>query len=112
MLLALVALCTADDARGQDAGAMESAMAGLTGCVAAAEAGNETDAKEAADRADELFGELEKVAELRADALTGRARILTQCRIPFASFIRQGALVQESMDLAQAALSVEPYHHL
>lgn len=109
-LLVFVALYTTGEAQAQEAGTMDSALAGLQACVTAAEAQNEAEAKSAADRADGLFRELEKTDELRADALTGRARILTQCRIPFAPFMRQGELVQESMDLAQSALAVEPEH--
>lgn len=59
----------------------------------------------AAERAAEVIPE-----EGRADALVIRARVLTGCRIPFANFMRQGTLLEESNELLRRALSVDPSH--
>lgn len=45
-----------------------------------------------------------------ADALEVRARILTQCRIPFASLLRRGGLLEESNELLERALALESTH--
>ncbi len=105
--LAAVALL-APPAAGQDGGG--EANGALAACITAAEAKQENEAKAQADRADKLFAALESQPGRAADALTGRARVLAQCRVPFASFMRQGALVEESMELARRALAIDAAH--
>jgi hypothetical protein len=91
----------------QEAALAEQAEAALEACAFAAQEGREKAAKEAADRADSLFLQLDE-ADDRVVGMTGRARILTQCRIPFANFMRKGALLEESNELLRAALRIDP----
>ncbi|HEX8208606.1 MAG TPA: TonB-dependent receptor plug domain-containing protein [Longimicrobium sp.] len=44
------------------------------------------------------------------EALVLRARIRTQCQIPFAPVLRQGALVAEANELLERALGLDPQH--
>lgn len=84
------------------------AMAALEECGEAAEAEDEAAAQSAAERAERAASALPESRE--ADALVIRAQARTRCRIPFAGFMRQGALVEESNELLERALSLAPTH--
>ena len=86
------------------------ARAALAQCIEAASADNEDAANAAADVSERLFRELAQVSARAADGLTGQARVLSQCRIPFASFMSKGQLVDESNDLLARALRVDSMH--
>ena len=97
----------------QDTGArsrdpMVAAMAALERCGAASESDDESRAATAARAAERAASSLPE--SRRADALVIRAQIRTRCRIAFAGFMRQGALVEESNELLERALSLEPAH--
>ena len=87
---------------------MARAMAALEGCSAAAESDDESAAESAARAAERAASSLPESREV--DALVIRAQIRTRCRIPFAGFMRQGALVEESNGLLERALSRDPTH--
>jgi vitamin B12 transporter len=80
----------------------------FAGCEAAAGAKDEAAMNALAERAEALATSL--ATERRADALMIRAQILSRCRIPFANFMRQGSLVDESNELLEQALRLEPTH--
>src|SRR5687767_13104685 len=86
---------------------LAAADSALGACIAAANADNEKVAEEMGDRALKLFAPHVKVAQTAAAALTGHARVLSQCKIPFANFMKQGELVFESIDLLTRALQID-----
>lgn len=94
----------------QDSETSARALTALETCIAAAEAEDERTAKPAADEATRLFRELALEPGRPADGLAGQARVLSQCRIPFASFMRKGDLLAESNGLLERALRIEPTH--
>ncbi|MEJ2152739.1 MAG: hypothetical protein P8Y29_07285, partial [Gemmatimonadota bacterium] len=72
--------------------AANDAFASLDGCVAAAEAEDESKAIAIADEAETRFwGWLESDPD-SPDARTGLARVMLQCRVPFLGLMEQGAL--------------------
>lgn len=103
LLWNLVPLCAS--ARAQ---APEQAGAALSRCDVAAQAQDGTAAGAAAADAEQVAAALG--AGYEADALVIRAQILTRCRIPFAGFMQQGALVEESNQLLERALALAPHH--
>lgn len=103
--LALGLLVVAVGAESQAVGPAEAA---LEACGVAAQA-RDRDAMEAAV-AMALAEAAEMEAGRAADALEVRAGVLTRCRIPFASFMRQGGLLEESNELLERALALEPSH--
>jgi vitamin B12 transporter len=95
----------ADPTRPDPAAAADSA---LDRCDAAAGSEDEAAAERAAAEAERAAAELPDARE--PDALVIRAQVRTRCRIPFAGFMRQGALVEESNGLLERALSIAPTH--
>lgn len=92
----------------QEAGSPEDrAEAALDACAKAAREGRQQAAREAADSAESLFRTLEEGGD-PVTGMTGRARVLSQCRIPSANFMRQGALLEDSNELLEAALRIDP----
>jgi tetratricopeptide (TPR) repeat protein len=89
-------------------GGLEEARRALELCDAAAEAGDEAAAEAAAGAAEGAAAALPRAQ--RPDALTVRAQVLTRCRIPFAGFMQQGALVEEANRMLAAALAAAPPH--
>lgn len=89
---------------------LEEAHRALEACVRAAEAGDAAAAKPEADRAEGLFREaLDTLPDSPAPRV-GLARTLSQCRIPFAPLMEQGALVGRSNALLEEALEIDPSH--
>ncbi|MEX2283616.1 MAG: TonB-dependent receptor [Gemmatimonadota bacterium] len=86
---------------------LASADSTLDACITAAAQKDEKSAKAAGDRAFSLYGTAADQPHTAVHGLTGQARVISQCRIPFASFMRQGALVEESIDLVVQALQID-----
>lgn len=109
--LVAVLVALSGPASGQGAGTQGSlarAVAALERCGEAASSEDEAAAESAAERAERAASAFPEGRE--ADALVIRAQVLTRCRIPFAGFMRQGALVGESNELLEQALSLNPTH--
>jgi vitamin B12 transporter len=105
LLIAAAAAAMAGTAPAQEAGEGERLLAQ---CAAAARSGDRAAMEPAARAAERLAGAMR--ADAPADALVLRARVLVQCRIPFAGMMRQGALLEESNRLLAQALQAEPRH--
>ncbi|NIR45400.1 MAG: TonB-dependent receptor plug domain-containing protein, partial [Gemmatimonadetes bacterium] len=91
----------------QTADPAERAQAALEACASAAQEGREEAAREAADRAESLFKAMEESGD-PVRGMTGRAQVLSRCRIAFAPFMRQGSLLEESNELLEKALQMDP----
>lgn len=89
---------------------LAAADSALERCGMAARERRGTEAAGEADRADGLYRSVESDPAAGADALTGRARILVQCRIPFANFMAQGSLVNQANEFLERALSLDSTH--
>jgi hypothetical protein len=105
---ALTAAAVLAVAGGTRTAAAQPAGDRLAGCEAAAESKDEVAMNAAAARAEALAVSIE--AEQPVEALVIRAEVLSRCRIPFASFMRQGALVEESNELLERALRMDGSH--
>lgn len=82
----------------------------LEACTEAVQAKREKEAKEAAARAETLFEARIAAAPRDPAARVGLARVLSQCRIPYASFMGKGMLVGRSNELLTEALELDPTH--
>jgi tetratricopeptide (TPR) repeat protein len=108
-----VALFRAAPAASQPAGEATDSLAALESlarCVESADAGDQPRASAAADTA---WSGLEDWRAARPDApepLVGQARVLLQCRIPFAPFMEQGALSARAGEILRGALELDPMH--
>src|SRR5688500_6738820 len=80
----------------------------LNACAAAADAGDETLTAQHADRADKLFDQL--ISSRPADGLAGKARVISQCRLPFTAMMRKIGLLDESNALLERALAADSMH--
>lgn len=89
---------------------LDEAQRAFEACVAAAEAEDAPTAKTEADRAEALFRAAIEQAPDSPEPRVGLARTLSQCRIPFAPFMEQGALVGRSNALLEEALEIDPTH--
>lgn len=107
--LALV-VTSVSAAAAQDAPALATADAALSTCAAAAQAKDEALASSQADAATRLYDQLIGSGTRVADALTGKARVISQCRMAFAPMMRKGALIEDSNDLLQRALAMDSLH--
>jgi vitamin B12 transporter len=85
-----------------------SADTALGACGAAVRAGERSAAESAAEEALAIATRIE--SDRPADALEVRARVLIQCRIPFAPFLRRGELLEAANGLLREALGREPAH--
>lgn len=108
--LSLLTLLLALPAAAQQPNPLAAADSALRACAEAAEREDEDTAKPAADRAIKLYRALQNTPTTAADALTGEARVIGQCRIPFVSMMRKGALSEESIELSQRALQIDSMH--
>lgn len=108
--LAAAGLVVAGAARAQVTGSAPEAAAALQACIAAAEGADEAATRASADRSVRLHEAWLVDRPGDPDARVGLARTLSQCRIPFASFMEQGALVGRSNALLEAALEIDPEH--
>jgi tetratricopeptide (TPR) repeat protein len=96
----------------QEQTALARADAALESCIAAAKNNDEPGCKTAADQADRGYDEAERSGAAKAHVLTGRARVLSQCRVRYAGFLQQPGLVKRSIALLQQAIAADPNHTL
>jgi vitamin B12 transporter len=85
-----------------------SVAADLAECTAAAAVESRERMAAAASRLEAMAAAME--AARPVDALVIRARVRTQCQVPFSSFVRQGALVAQANELLERALAMDPRH--
>ena len=64
----------------------------LATCSTAARGKREAEAKSAASRAEQIFKQRIAANKRDADAHVGLARVINECRMPFASFMGMGKL--------------------
>ena len=90
--------------------AARAARESLAPCAEAADAGDQPASSAAADAA---WSGLEAWAEARPEdpgPLVGQASLLLQCRIPFATFMEQGAISARASEILLEALELDPTH--
>ncbi len=100
-------------ARGIEAQTVQAAAsleADFEECTAAEAEGRKDRMEAAAARLEAAAAAME--AERPADAMVVRARVRSQCLIPFAPFMRKAVLLDESNALLEQALQIEPRHLL
>jgi len=85
-----------------------SAESALEVCRSAGDAGDRNAMEAAAEAV--LAEASDRRAAQPADALELRARVLSECRLPFAAPIRQGSLIHEANELLERALDLDPQH--
>lgn len=110
-LFVVLSLLSAAPAAGQDLpqhSQLAAADSAKAVCIGAAEAKREKEAEPAAERAEQLYGELRKALPDDPRPRIGLAQVKSRCRIPFANFMRQGVLVGESNELLEEALALDP----
>ncbi|HUP20234.1 MAG TPA: tetratricopeptide repeat protein, partial [Gemmatimonadota bacterium] len=110
VLLLALAVFAAPAAAQEPPPAATEARTDLEACIAAAEATDSDTAIAAADRAEAGFVAWAEAAPEDPAPRIGRARVLAQCRIPFAPFMEQGVLVGRSNALLEEALELDPTH--
>jgi tetratricopeptide (TPR) repeat protein len=101
-----VAQVPASDAAASAAEAADS----LTSCIAAAEANRQPEALAGAEAAWSGFEAAHEAVPLDPEPLVGQARVLLQCRLPFAPFMEQGALSARAGEILREALELDPSH--
>lgn len=79
-------------------------------CAAAASAGEERAAEPAAARAEALFDVMIEGGARVADGLAGKARVISQCRVPFAPLMRKIPLIDDGNALLERALRIDSLH--
>lgn len=87
-----------------------AAIDSLKSCIAAAEAKRQPEALAAADLAWSGFKAGHDVRPLDPEPLVGQARVLLQCRLPFAPFMEQGALSARAGEILRSALELDATH--
>ncbi|MGQ0642858.1 MAG: hypothetical protein ACT4P6_19100 [Gemmatimonadaceae bacterium] len=80
----------------------------LRSCVAHAEHRNVDSTLVIGKRAEAIFRQRIAANAPDTDALVGLARILSQCFLPSASFMTQGQLSSDAMELLDNAIDVDP----
>ena len=86
-----------------------AAIDSLTACVAAAEAKHQPEAFAAADGASKGFDAGGRTRRPQPARRPG-SQVLLQCRLPFASFMEQGALSARASEILRTALELDPTH--
>ena len=115
LLVALViALPAGTPAMGQDALSpppeSAAALEDLASCERAAEAKDQPTASSAADEAKAGFDAWQAARPEDPEPRVGLAKVLLQCRIPFAPFMEQGAISARASEILGAALELDPTH--
>jgi tetratricopeptide (TPR) repeat protein len=100
----------AHEGHAQQKAPLAEAEAALETCIAATKNNDQMKAKSSADRADQLYAEAERAGARAADVLTGRARVLSQCRVRSANFLQQPGIVRQSIALLRRAIEADPNH--
>mgnify|MGYP001172642666 CR=1 FL=1 len=108
--LMLTSTLSARGVAAQEAPAAASLEPDFEECTAAAAEGRKDRMEAAAARLEAAASAME--AERPADALVVRARVRSQCLIPFAPYMRKAALLEESNALLEQALQIDPRHLL
>ena len=106
-VVALVA--AANDAEAQ-APVPTPADSALEACVAAADRDDEKSTRQLAEKADALFDAMIASKTRLADALNGKARVISQCRVPFAPLLRKIPLIDDGNELLKRALAIDSMH--
>jgi hypothetical protein len=81
----------------------------LNACAAAAERSDEKAAEEFAASADAAFDALITTGRV-ADGYTGKARVISQCRVPFAPLMRKIPLIDEGNKMLERAIAIDSMH--
>lgn len=103
--LAVAALLCAAPAEAQT-----PADSALAACSAAGGAKQEARAKQIAARAEQFFQSQLAADPRSADARVGLARVISECRIPFASFMSVARLSGRAVGLLKEALAIDSTH--
>ncbi|HEX5723826.1 MAG TPA: hypothetical protein VFX98_00080 [Longimicrobiaceae bacterium] len=108
--LAALSLFAAPAARAQQATPPELAAADSAreACIQAADADQRAQADAAADRAEALYGRLQRQLPDDPRPLVGLGQVKTRCRIAFVPMMAKGALLEESNALYERALEIDP----
>ena len=107
LVVALVAAANDADAQAPVPTPADSA---LEACVAAAGRDDEKATKQLAEKADALFDAMIASKTRVADALSGKARVISQCRVPFAPLLRKIPLIDDGNELLKRALAIDSMH--
>lgn len=107
-LSAAMMLLMAVTVEGQPAQSGQSVEADFQECGAAATAQARERMEAAVTRIEAAAAGMERARPV--DALVIRARVRTQCRIPFAPAMRQGELIGEANELLERALEMDAQH--
>ena len=99
----------ANDAKAQ-APVTTPADSALEACAAAAERGDEALTKQLAAKAEAEFDAMIASKTKLPDAYNGMARIISQCRVPFAPLMRKIPLIDEGNELLKRALAIDSTH--
>ncbi|MEW5918834.1 MAG: TonB-dependent receptor plug domain-containing protein, partial [Gemmatimonadota bacterium] len=110
-LVLSIALAATTSANAQPALANPESTA-LRSCVAFAEQRNADSALVIGKRAEAIYRQRITANARDTDALVGLARVLSQCFLPSASFLTQGQLSSDAMELLDNAIEVDANHWL
>jgi hypothetical protein len=86
------------------------AASSLRRCVALADSGKTADAASLGRSVEALFRQRAARNPRDIEALVGVARAISQCRVPGAEFVEQGALTADALELLDRALELAPDH--
>ena len=106
---AAMLLISANSVKAQST-ALAVADSALNACATAAEKEDEAAAKQFAAKGESAYDALIAGNTHIADAYTGKARIISQCRVPFAPLMRKIPLIDEGNALLQRALATDSNH--
>ena len=113
IVIAAIALGAGDVLQAQapsSPAATSTEMAALQRCMALIDAGKGAEAEEPGKVAASLYMKRVEQNPRDVDALVGAARAKSQCLLPSASFLGQGELSSDAMELLDRALEVQPDH--
>ncbi|HEX6064496.1 MAG TPA: TonB-dependent receptor [Longimicrobiales bacterium] len=82
----------------------------LNACAAAADRKDEATARQFADRAEAGFDAMIADGARAADGYAGKARVISQCRVPFAPLMRKIPLIDDGNKLLERALALDSTH--
>jgi tetratricopeptide (TPR) repeat protein len=108
--LAAGVLGTAAPVVAQSGDEHEAARDSLAACIQAGEAGHKPEALAAAEAASSGLDAWHEASPDDPEPLVAQARVLLQCRLPFAEFMEQGALSARASEILRSALELDPSH--
>lgn len=106
---AIALIVKATSASGQSTPGVPADSA-LTLCAAAADKNDEAAAKRYAEQADNGFDALINSKTRLADGYTGKARVISQCQVPFAPLMRKIPLIDDGNKLLERAIAIDSLH--